>query len=102
MGLESFSIEWAERRDPLLKLMDIIARNQEYLYEIVANSPADVVQCGGNYASDVLGKDWLIAYVLPHREAVGELLHARGKLLGSHLDASNRHWADEIGRSSLD
>ena len=102
MGLEAFSIEWAERRDCVLKLMDVMTRNQQHLYEIVARSPADVVQCGGNYASDVLGKARLIAHVVPHWIAVGDLLHAHGKLLGSHLDANNRHWADVIGESPLD
>jgi hypothetical protein len=102
MGLETFSIEWAERRDCVLKLMDVITRSQEPLYDIVAQSPADVVQCGGNYASDVLGKDRMIAHVVPHWEAVADVLHANGKLLGSHLDANNAHWADVIGEAPLD
>jgi hypothetical protein len=102
MGIEAFSIEWAERRDRLLALHDAMVENQRRIYEIVAGSPATVVQCGGNYSSEVLGKERLIEYVLPHWNEVGEIFHRKGKLLGAHLDANNRLWAEEIGASCLD
>jgi hypothetical protein len=102
MGLETFSIEWAERRDRVLALNDAIAENQRDIYTIIAKSPATVVQCGGNYAPEVLGKERLIDLVLPHWEEITEVLHGGGKLVGSHLDANNRLWAKEIGDSKLD
>ena len=102
MGLERFSIEWAERRDRLLALHNAMADNQREIYSIVARSPARIVQCGGNYAPDVLGKERLVDYVLPHWEEVAGILHEGGKLLGCHLDANNGLWAREVGASSLD
>jgi len=50
----------------------------------------------------VLGKDRLIDYVLPHWEEVGDIFHKGGKLLGCHLDANNKLWAEEVGASKLD
>ena len=102
LGIEQFSIEWAERRDEVLALADAMTENQRPIYPIVAESPALVVQCGGNYASEVLGKERFVDHVLPHWEEVGEVLHKGGKLLGCHLDANNRLWAEEVGQSKLD
>ena len=102
MGLETFSIEWAERRERVIALHDAMAENEREIYSIVARSPAKVVQCGGNYTPEVLGKQRFVDYVLPHWQEVGAILHEEGKLLGCHLDANNRLWAEEVGRSELD
>ena len=102
MGLETFSIEWLERQDEVLALHEAMVENQREMYRIVAQSPALVVTCGGNYSSEVLGKQMLIEYVLPHWEEVGALFHEYGKLIGCHLDANNKLWAPEIGASALD
>lgn len=102
MDVEIFSMEWAERRDELLGLHAAMVENQREIYNIIAKSPAWVVQCGGNYASEVLGKQRFVAFVLPHWEEVCGILHEGGKLAGCHLDANNRLWADEVGASDLD
>lgn len=102
MGLESFSVEWAERRDEVLKLQEAMTVKQRDIYRIAAGSPATIVGCGGNYTPEVLGKPRFVEYVLPHWEEAGGILHEGGKLLGCHLDAENRPWAEEIGTSALD
>ena len=102
MGLETFSMEWAERQDKVLSLHEAMIENQREIYHIVARSPALAVTCGGNYSSEVLGKQCLVEYVLPHWEEIGAVLHKDGKLLGCHLDANNQLWAQEIGASALD
>ena len=102
MNVESFSIEWANRRDELISLHKAMTENQRPIYEIVAESPALAVQCGGNYSSEVLGKDRFIDYVLPHWEEVCNIMQSKGKLVGCHLDANNKLWAREVGASSLD
>ena len=102
MGLETFSIEWAERRERVIALHDAMAENQREIYSIVAKSPAKIVQCGGNYSPEVLGKERFTDYVLPHWEEVAAILHEGGKMLGCHLDADNKLWAKEVGDSGLD
>ena len=102
MGLDTFSIEWAERRDRVLALHDALTENQRETYSIIARSPAKVVQCGGNYAPEVLGKDRFLAHVLPHWEEITSIMHEGGKLVGTHLDANNQLWAREVGASGLD
>ena len=61
-----------------------------------------IVQCGGNYTPEVLGKERFINYVLPHWEEAISILHSGGKLVGCHLDANNKLWAKEVGDSKLD
>jgi hypothetical protein len=102
MGLETFSIEWAERRERVIALHDAMAENQREIYSIVAKSPAKIVQCGGNYSPEVLGKERFVDYVLPHLEEVAAILHEEDKMLGCHLDANNKLWAKEVGNSGLD
>jgi hypothetical protein len=102
MGIENFATEWAERRDEVLRLSQIITDNQRPAFDIVAASPARLVQCGGNYSPEVLGKSRFVDHVLPHWEEAGEVLHGGGKLLGCHLDADNALWAAEVGASPLD
>lgn len=102
MGLETFSIEWSERRERVIALHDAMAENQREIYSIIAKSPAKVVQCGGNYSPEVLGKQRFVDYVLPHWEEVCAILHEDDKLVGCHLDANNKLWAKEVGDSELD
>ena len=102
MGLEAFAVEWAERRDEVLALTEAIAANDRDALAITARSPARLVQCGGNYSPEVLGRERFVAHVVPHWEEAGALLHEGGKLLGCHLDADNRLWADLVHQSPLD
>ena len=102
MGLNTFSVEWAERRDQVIALHDAIAENEREIYPIVAQSPAKLVQCGGNYSPEVLGKERFVDYMLPHWEEACGVLHEGGKLVGCHLDADNALWAAEVGASPLD
>lgn len=102
MGLETFSVEWAERRDQVLALHQAMLENQRPAVEIAARSPARLVQSGGNYAPAVLGRERFAAHVLPHWEEICQILHQGGKLVGCHLDADNKLWSAEIGASPLD
>ncbi len=102
MGLETFSIEWEERRDEVIALHRAMSENLRPLWEIVAASPARVVQSGGNYAPSVLGRERFVEYVLPHWEEAAAPLRKQGKMLGSHLDADNQLWAAEVGAAPLD
>lgn len=102
MGPETFAVEWAERRDEIVALHYAMAARDREAFEIAARSPARVVQSGGNYAPEMMGKERFCEFVLPHWDEAAAILHEGGKLLGSHLDANNMLWAREIGSSPLD
>ncbi|NLC57813.1 MAG: hypothetical protein GX774_13335 [Armatimonadetes bacterium] len=102
MGVETFAVEWAERRDEVLRLYDALVADLRATYPLLADSPALAFNYGGNETGDVMGRERFARYVVPHYDEAAEVLHRKGKLLGSHLDGNNRVWADLVARSGLD
>lgn len=102
MGVETFAIEWAERRDEIENLVDIQVKKLRQIYEIVAKSPALIANFGGNETGNVMGRERYKKYVLPHHNEAAEVMHKYGKLLGCHLDGNNKVWADLVAESGLD
>jgi hypothetical protein len=102
MGVETFSIEWTERRKEIMRLCDALTEEYRKVVQIAARSPAMAINLGGNFTPEVLGKERFVKYVIPYLNECAEVLHQGGKLVGSHLDANNKLWAKEIANSKLD
>lgn len=102
MGIETFSIEWAENRDEVLKLYQALVEDKRKIYPIVAQSPVLHVNYGGNIISDVVGKERFEKYTLPDYEEASGVMHKYGKLIGTHLDGNNKLIAPLVAKSSLD
>jgi hypothetical protein len=102
MGVEAFCIEWADRRERLLKLCETIAEDRRKRLEIVAVSPARFVIIEGNIITEVTGPQRFEEHHIRYIEQACELLHKNGKYAGAHLDANNKALADLIGGTSLD
>jgi uroporphyrinogen decarboxylase-like protein len=102
MGVETFAVEWAERRDEVLKLYHALADQHRRLFPLIAQSPALHANYGGNETADVMGKERFERYVVPLYNEAAEVFHRHGKLLGAHLDGNNRLWAKAVAESGLD
>jgi hypothetical protein len=102
MGLETFAVEWHERRDEILKLEAAMRERKREVYRIVADSPITHANYGGNEVPEVMGRERFRDFVLPLLNEAAEAFHEKGKLLGSHLDGNNRPWADLVAGSGLD
>jgi len=102
MGVETFSIEWAERRDEVLKLYDALVEQRRRLYPLVAKSPVLHLNYGGNETGQVMGRERFEKYVIPCYSEACEIMHKHGKLIGAHLDGNNKVWADLVAASGLD
>jgi hypothetical protein len=102
MGVEAFCVEWADRRERLLKLCEVIAEDRRKRLELVAVSPAQFVVIEGNVITEVTGPERFEKYHLPYIEEACELLHKKGKWAGAHFDANNKLLAESIGKTSLD
>jgi hypothetical protein len=102
MGVGVFCIEWADRRDRLMKLCEVIAEDRRKRLQIIADSPICFVIIEGNIITEVIGPERFEKYHLPYIEEACELLHAKGKYAGGHFDANNKLLADSIARTSLD
>jgi len=102
MGMETFAVEWAERRERLLSLYDALAEDRRKIYPIVAKSPAWIVNYGGNVSPEVMGRERFERYILPHYDEAADILHEHGKLIGVHFDANVQLLAPGIARSRID
>ena len=102
MGLEQFSIQWAENRDRLMRLYNLLIEDRRKIYQVVAQSPAFVVNYCGNVSPEVVGRERFERLILPHYDEAAEVLHGHGKLIGVHFDANTRLLAPGIARSKID
>jgi len=102
MGAEVFAVEWAERRDEILRLYRLMADKHRERYRVLADSPITHANYGGNEVPEVMGPPRFKEFVVPLYDACAEFFRPRGKLLGAHLDGNNRAWAHLVARSSLD
>jgi hypothetical protein len=102
MGLERFALEWADRRDSVMRLYDALTDDRRKTYPLVAESPALIANYGGNVCPEVVGRDRFERFILPHYDEAAEILHRQGKLLGVHFDANAQLLAPGIARSKID
>lgn len=102
MGVETFAVEWAERRDEIDALCDLMTERQREVYDLVAKSPASHANYGGNEVPEVMGMERFARYCVPLYNEAAAVLHEGGVLLGSHLDGNNRAWAHLVAASGLD
>lgn len=102
MGVETFSYEWMDNRDEIIKLYEALVEVARKTYTIVADGPLEFCNYGGNVIPQVIGKDTFVRYFTPHYNEAAEILHKKGKLIGSHFDADNTLIMDEIARTDLD
>ena len=102
LGPQNFAIEWSERRDEVLRLYEAIVQERRRIYPILAESPCEMFNYGGNVSPEIVGVERFEKYYVPHYEECCEVLHAAGKLVGCHFDANTRIIADAIAATSLD
>ncbi len=102
MGIEIFSIEWAENRDRVLHLCDALKQDWRKRVEITAVSPAKFAVIEGNTQLQVIGEERFLKYYFPNIEEACEILHSKGIYAGAHLDGNNKKLAPLITRTSLD
>jgi hypothetical protein len=75
MGLECFALEWADRRDRVMRLYDALTDDRRQRYPLVAESPALIANYGGNVSPEVVGRERFERYILPHYDEAAETLH---------------------------
>jgi hypothetical protein len=101
-GTEAFCEEWLENRDEILHLYDAIVANRRKVYKIIAESPTLLTNYGGNVVPEVIGLDAFEKYYVPNYNEAADIMHKHGKMIGSHLDANCRLFADAVAKCDLD
>jgi len=102
MDTQTFCLEWMDRRDELLKLYHAVVENRRRIYPLVAQSPAQHANYGGNVVPEIIGLDNFERYYVPHYSEAAQVLHRHGKLIGCHFDANCRVLSAAIAETDLD
>ncbi len=102
LGLERFSLDMYDRPDLFFSLYETMRAKEREAYPILADGPADLVIYCGNTSPEIIGRERFEKYCVPCYDELGEMLHAKGKWLGSHMDANNAEWAEVVAASQLD
>lgn len=102
LGIEQFSIDMAECPDEFFGLYEFLRQRRREIYDITADSPSEVVLYCGNVHPEILGRERFEKYVLPCYDEAADVLHAKGKIIGCHLDADNRVFAPSVAHSKID
>jgi hypothetical protein len=101
MGTERFSIDYYERRGLFNSLYEAIAEKDREIYQIAVDAPTPLVIYGGNVTSEIMGPERFDKYCVPRYNEFGEMLHAKGKLLGVHLDGNLQPLKKSIADSMI-
>jgi hypothetical protein len=102
VGSGNFGYEMADNPDPFWSLYEALRGKARRAYPLAAQSPVHLVIYDGNIHPQVIGTERFARYILPCHEELAGLLHDRGKIIGTHLDADNRTFLDLVGSSSID
>jgi len=102
MGIENFSIEWAENRERVLQLCEVLKDDWRQRVAIIAASPIKFAVIEGNTQLQVIGQERFLKYYFPNIQEACEILHQNGIFAGAHLDGNNKKLAPLIARTSLD
>lgn len=102
MGIEAFSIEWAENRSKMIHLLDVLKEDWLKRVKITADSPARFAVVEGNPQLSIIGLERFENYYAPCIEQACDILHQKGKIVGAHLDGDNKNLAPLIVPLPLD
>jgi len=101
-GPERMAIDMMECPGEVHALYDILTDRHREQYELAANSPAEFFIYGDNVTAEMVGVPRFERYIAPRYNEFAEVLHAKGKRLGSHLDGKMGALADAVNRTGLD
>jgi hypothetical protein len=102
MDMKTFCVEWMDHRPQVLGLYQELVEKRRETYPLVADAPVLHSNYGGNVVPEIISPGMFEEYYAPHYNEAAALLHARGKLIGSHFDANCRRLAKVIGATDLD
>jgi hypothetical protein len=101
MGIETFALEWMDRRDEILRLEKLMREKKRDLYPILADAPITHANFGGNEVPEVMGPVRYAEFCAPMMQECAEAFNKKGKWVGSHLDGNNKPWAEIVNGSGM-
>jgi len=97
-----FYIHHARYPDMVEELYATMSKNMAPLYEIAAQSPADIVYLTENTDGYLVSPPLYEKYFMPEYEKCAERVHEAGKLLAAHMDGRLAVIKDLIAKTPID
>ncbi len=98
----NFFIHHAKYPELVEDLSRAISKSREPLYEIQANSPADIVWLADNIDGVLVNPRFFEKYIMPEYEKMATVFHKHGKLFAVHMDGRVGILKDLIARTPID
>ncbi len=98
----TFYLELYDHPKELKQLSEDMEPYFEQIFQIHAQSPAEVIHFGSNYDEMITYPPFYKEHMLSCLQRFSELLHSHGKFLLSHCDGENKGLLDLIRESGID
>ncbi|MEM2904702.1 MAG: uroporphyrinogen decarboxylase family protein [Candidatus Bathyarchaeia archaeon] len=102
LGYTRWAIDQYRHPKEFNELLEAIEREEQQLYRIAAESPAEVVWCGDNMNGEVTSPKLFEKYCAPFYNKQARMLHKHGKILAVHMDGRIASLLDVIGTTEID
>lgn len=102
LGVERFGIDFYDHPDEFFSLYETIRQKQREMFQVCAQSPAEVVCYAGNIHQDTMGLGRFVEYYLPAINEFAATMHEHGKLASCHYDAKMSSLVQAVAESSTD
>ena len=97
-----FYLEMYDHPQEMRQLAEDLEPYYDQLFQVLANSPAEVVFHGSNFDEMITYPPFFRNDIMPYLQRLADMLHARGKLLICHCDGENQGLLDLIAESGMD
>jgi uroporphyrinogen-III decarboxylase len=102
LGIERFGLDFYDHREEIDELYQIMREKHKELYQVVADSPVDIISYGDNITGELIGPERFRRYYLPCYNELARLLHKRGKILAVHMDGKLNCLKEAIAETEID
>jgi len=102
MGYRNFALALHMCRKELERLLRALERKMDERYQLLAESPAEIINGTDNINSVIVSPKLFEMYIGPFYQRQAQLLHKKGKILEDHMDGKLARLKDLIAKTDLD
>lgn len=102
LGAEYCFFELYDNRKRIEKLLALLTEISEKYLRIALASKAAFLEFSDNYDGTLTNPELFQRYCAPHLAQAADRIHAKGKVLGSHMDGDLSALTDEIAACGVD
>jgi hypothetical protein len=97
-GLERLCLDLNDYPELVERVMEAMIEKDVEMWQRVAASPFELVQCPDNITADITGPALFERFFIPFYEELYQVMHAADKPLFVHIDGSAANLADAVGK----